>query len=208
MGSSCTRTFGGCRVSARLWTSHAAPSSDDLSSGQPYFRQVVWTSAAVYVSGIERPESQITLGSPASTHPAYWACRRRWNTIHEPSILSVAGIRAQPVELRRHGNLAKERLFERRKRSAHARVENLPPLQLLHKHHEDGREAVRLERLPQLAQVKRLGKLAVKVRRDRRDIVLARDAAAAGGSPRLQVEQVMPQLLGRVGKVVDLGVGV
>ena len=120
MGSSVTSTLGSWRFKIERSTSHDAPSkyrpsmyapcssfpgtSDasaclvtsvykvDLSSGQPLSRHAVCTSAAVYVSGMCRPLSHITAGSPSSVHRAYCANLRSNQRIQDPSFFSVAAV--------------------------------------------------------------------------------------------------------------------
>lgn len=61
----------------------------DLSRGHPRSRQAVCTSAAMYVSGIWRPDSHITLGSPFSAQSTYCAWRLRNQVIQAANIFSV-----------------------------------------------------------------------------------------------------------------------
>ena len=59
--------------------------------------------------------------------------------------LAVEQVRAESIQFGRHGDLALDGLLELAERLGHLDVELIPPLQLLHEHHEDGREAVCLE---------------------------------------------------------------
>ena len=55
------------------------------SSGQPFLRQVACTSAVRYDSGMCRPLSHITFGSPSLIHRVYCSCRRRKCCIQLPA---------------------------------------------------------------------------------------------------------------------------
>mmetsp|Transcript_43880 Transcript_43880/g.112112 ORF Transcript_43880/g.112112 Transcript_43880/m.112112 type:complete len:225 (-) Transcript_43880:49-723(-) len=110
------------------------------------------------------------------------------------------------LQLAGEADLAHQRAPEVAQADAHAHDQDVPALDLLQQHHLRG--AWDGDLLLEHWQVKGLRQPPLDVLCHARDELLARDAAAGATGARLQVHQVAPDLLGRVGVVRDVRVGV
>eukprot|EP00982_Pelagococcus_subviridis_P009579 30935-Pelagococcus_subviridis.AAC.14 len=112
----------------------------------------------------------------------------------------------EEVQVAGHADLAGERLLKALQRGQHLQDEEVIPRELLKEHD------LRRGRDPNLLlddrHVERRGYLTQDVRGDLRDEVLAADTAALPRDPRLEVDQVGPELFRRVGVVRDVRVPV